>query len=144
MNSSDKLKEQKEIIVKTVLSRYPDVQAIYLFGSHGTDGEWPDSDVDIALLFRAATAGQIGSLTMSDLKFELEKTLNKKLDMVNLRLMNTVFQKEIIEADGRIYCGDEYKADEFEMLTISKYQRLNEERRGIIENALAGGSFYNL
>ena len=144
MNSSDKLKEQKEIIVKTVLSRYPDVQAIYLFGSHGTDGEWPDSDVDIALLFRAATAGQIGSLTMSDLKFELERTLNKKLDMVNLRLMNTVFQKEIIEADGRIYCGDEYKADEFEMLTISKYQRLNEERRGIIENALAGGSFYNL
>ncbi|PKM99248.1 MAG: hypothetical protein CVU78_07305 [Elusimicrobia bacterium HGW-Elusimicrobia-2] len=81
---------------------------------------------------------------MSDLKFELEKTLNKKLDMVNLRLMNTVFQKEIIDADGRIYCGDEYKADEFEMLTISKYQRLNEERKSIIEDALATGGFYNL
>jgi len=58
--------------------------------------------------------------------------------------MNTIFQKEIIEADERIYCADEYRADEFEMLTISKYQRLNEERRGIIGSVLAGGNFYNL
>ncbi|MEA2082382.1 MAG: nucleotidyltransferase domain-containing protein [Elusimicrobiota bacterium] len=144
MNRADKLKEQKEIIIKIVLRRYPGVQAIYLFGSYVTGGERPDSDVDIALLFKPETAGRTGSLTMSDLKFEIERALNKKLDTVNLRLMNTVFQKEIIAADGRIYCGDEYKADEFEMLTMSKYQRLNEERHGIIENALTGGSFYNL
>ncbi len=37
-------------IVRTVLDHYPDTQAIYLFGSYGTENEWPDSDVDIALL----------------------------------------------------------------------------------------------
>ena len=37
-------------IVRTVLRHYPDTQAIYLFGSYGTENEWPDSDVDIALL----------------------------------------------------------------------------------------------
>ncbi|PKM99247.1 MAG: hypothetical protein CVU78_07300 [Elusimicrobia bacterium HGW-Elusimicrobia-2] len=58
MNRSDNLKTQKEIIVKTVLSHYPDIQAIYLFGSYGTGDEWPDSDVDIALLFKAETAGR--------------------------------------------------------------------------------------
>ncbi|PIX16435.1 MAG: nucleotidyltransferase domain-containing protein [Elusimicrobia bacterium CG_4_10_14_3_um_filter_49_12_50_7] len=144
MNDSEKLKEQTGIIIKTVLKYYPDVQAVYLFGSHGSADERPDSDIDIAVLFSPPSAGRIGALSMSDLKFELEEALGRKADVVNLRLMNTIFQKEIIEADERIYCADEYRADEFEMLTISKYQRLNEERRGIIDSVLAGGNFYNL
>ena len=43
-------------IVRIVLAHYPDVQAIYLFGTYGTDQEWPDSDVDIALLLPPAQA----------------------------------------------------------------------------------------
>jgi predicted nucleotidyltransferase len=39
-----------DAIVKAVLTFYPDVEAIYLFGSYGTEDERPDSDVDIALL----------------------------------------------------------------------------------------------
>ncbi len=59
-------------------------------------------------------------------------------------MISTVFQKEIVMADRRIYCADEYAAEEFEMLTISKYQKLNEERAGIISEALKSGRFYNL
>ena len=40
-----------DAIVETVLGFYPDLEAIYLFGTYQTEGEWPDSDVDIALLF---------------------------------------------------------------------------------------------
>ena len=43
-------------IVDAVLAVYPDTQAIYLFGSYGTAVEWPDSDVDIALLLPPAAA----------------------------------------------------------------------------------------
>ena len=130
-----------EVIIPAVLKRYSNVQAIYLFGSYGTENEWPDSDVDIALLFTPRKAEQTGSLTMSDLYFELDKRLEKEVDLVNLRAVNTVFQKEIIMADRRIYCQDERAADEFEMLTISKYQKLNEERKEIIENAVKDGRF---
>ena len=37
-------------IIEAVLNHYPEVQAIYLFGSYDTEHEWPNSDVDIALL----------------------------------------------------------------------------------------------
>ncbi|MBE9546321.1 MAG: nucleotidyltransferase domain-containing protein, partial [Proteobacteria bacterium] len=47
-------------------------------------------------------------------------------------------------ADRRIYQADEYAADEFDMLTISYYQKLNEERAGILEEVLASGRFYQL
>ena len=35
--------------------------------------------------------------------------------------------------EQRIYCQDEYAADEFEMLVYSKYQKLEEERKEIVE-----------
>ncbi|MEK7289910.1 MAG: nucleotidyltransferase domain-containing protein, partial [Planctomycetota bacterium] len=41
---------RNDIIIKTVCFYYPDVSAIYLFGSYSTEYERMDSDVDIALL----------------------------------------------------------------------------------------------
>lgn len=81
------------LIVQTSLRYYPDSQAIYLFGSYGTYDEWPDSDVDIALLLPPAQAKQLGSLAMSDLRFALEAMLGKPVDLVNLRQISTVLQK---------------------------------------------------
>ena len=37
-------------MIETVLGDYPHTQAIYLFGSWGTEDEWPTSDVDMAVL----------------------------------------------------------------------------------------------
>ncbi len=122
---------QKEII-RIILNCYPQTQAIYLFGSHGTEDEWPDSDVDIALLLPHTLAKQVGSLIMSKLRVDLESLLKKGVDLINLRQVSTVFQKEIIMAERRIFYADLYAADEFEMLTFSFYQKLNEERREIL------------
>jgi predicted nucleotidyltransferase len=131
--------QENERIIETVLRRCPETQAIYLFGTHGTENEQPESDVDIALLLPPARAKEAGELALGDLWNELETALGKRVDLINLRLAPTVFQKEIIAADRRIYTGDGYAADEFEMLTVSFYQKLNEERAGILEDVLAGG-----
>ncbi|TXI22959.1 MAG: nucleotidyltransferase domain-containing protein [Nitrosomonas sp.] len=37
-------------LTKIILEAYPNTQAIYLFGSWGTEDEWSSSDVDIAVL----------------------------------------------------------------------------------------------
>ena len=37
-------------LIPIILESYPNTQAIYLFGSWGTEDEWPSSDVDIAVL----------------------------------------------------------------------------------------------
>ncbi|MDT8301577.1 MAG: nucleotidyltransferase domain-containing protein [Sedimentisphaerales bacterium] len=131
-------------IITTVLKYYPDVQAVYLFGSYGTDETWADSDVDIALLLPYDKSPKAGSLLMSDLRFELEKLLRKNVDLINLRQVPTVLQKEVVIEDRRIYQADEYAADEFEMLTFSYYQKLNEERREILEDVLADGRIYKI
>ncbi len=131
-------------IISTVLSAYPNTQAIYLFGSWGTEDEWPTSDVDIALLLPPDEAKQTGSLALSDLRFALEDLLKRDVDLINLRLAPTVFQKEIILAERRIFCADRYAADEFEMLVLSFYQKLNQERAGIMAEGLRSGRFYDV
>ena len=74
----------------------------------------------------------------------LGSVLKRDVDLVNLRRVPTVLQKEIVIADRRIYTGDRYAAEEFEMLTLSFYQKLNEERAGIIESALKDGRFHQV
>lgn len=136
--------ERVGIITQAVLAHYPNVQGIYLFGSSMTEDEWPDSDVDLALLLPPLEAKLERRLAGSDCAFELARTLGKEIDLLNARMVSTVFQKEIVTKGRLLYCGDRYAVDEFEMLTLSYYQKLNEERAEIIESALDGGRFYNI
>ena len=66
------------------------------------------------------------------------------MDLIDLRQVPTVFRKEIIAADRRIYCGNQYAADEFEMLTLSFYQKLNQERREVLAEGLRSGRFHDV
>jgi predicted nucleotidyltransferase len=128
-----------EAIVKTVLSYYPEVEAIYLFGSYLTPDQQQDSDVDLAVLFPHEKAKLFKYLAMSDCRHALEKILKSTVDLINLRTVNTVFQNEIIHQGRIIYQQNEYVVDEFEMQVISSYQKLNEERAGILEDILESG-----
>jgi uncharacterized protein len=129
-------------ITDTIRMHYPSVQAVYLFGSYGTDQQWPDSDADVALLLPPEEAKRVGSLAMTDLRAALEQLLGREVDLINLRQVSTVFQKEIIMAERRIFCANQYAADEFEMLVISYYQKLNEERREILASFNSTGRAY--
>ena len=130
------------MMTRIIQTHYPAIQGIYLFGSHGTENQWPDSDVDIALLLPHDQAKREKHLFLSSCRTDLETALKKEVDLVNLRQVTTVFQKEIIE-NGRLICRtDAYAVDEFEMLVISYYQKLNEERRGILEEFFRTGRAY--
>lgn len=128
-------------IIQTVLTYYPASQAIYLFGSYGDGSARPDSDVDIALLFTPEQAKTEQNLLMSRCRFNLTDALSKVVDLLNARQVSTVFQKEII-GGVRIYCADPYAADEFEMLVFSYYQKLNQERREILDAFYKTGRAY--
>ncbi|MBU0702038.1 nucleotidyltransferase domain-containing protein [bacterium] len=131
-------------IIQTILAPYPDTQAIYSFGTHGTEQEWPESDVDIAVLLPPKEAKQVGSFAMSKLHVTLEQLLGKDVDLINLRQVSTVFQKEITIQNRRFFCADNYAADEFEMLVLSFYQKLNEERRQILDEFWQTGRAYKV
>ncbi|MCU0521199.1 MAG: nucleotidyltransferase domain-containing protein [Anaerolineae bacterium] len=131
-------------IIAVIQAYYPEVQAIYLFGSYGTGDEWPTSDVDIALLLPHIRAKSAGSLAMSELRFALESLLHRDVDLINLRLVSTVFQKEAITADRRLFCADAHAVDEFEMMTLSFYAKLGDERRSILEQFRETGRAYEV
>lgn len=135
---------REETVLQLILAHHPCVQGVYLFGSYGTEDERPDSDADIALLLPPGASREAGSLQAGGLHGELERLLNKDVDLINLRQVSTVLQKEVMAANRRIYHDGSPAADEFEMLTLSLYQKLNEERAGIVESALAGGRFHEV
>jgi predicted nucleotidyltransferase len=123
-----------------IITRYlPEVQAVYLFGSYGTEDQRSDSDVDIAVLLKPDHEAL--TRDMLELTGQLVDLFGRQVDVVNLRAANTVFQKEIIMSGQRVDCADQVAADEFEMLVVSAYQKLNEERQEIIEAGLAEGRF---
>lgn len=128
-------------ITAIILKHYSDVQAIYVFGSYSTDHLRPDSDVDLAVLLPPEQARHEKTLLLSRCHAELEDVLGREVDLLNARQVSTVFQKEIITGQ-RIYCADMYAADEFEMLTLSYYQKLNEERHHILEAFYRTGRAY--
>ena len=129
-------------IVRIVLEHYPAAQAIYLFGTYGTDDEWPESDVDIAVLLPPERAHR--QLMLTPCHQALEKALEKPVDVVNARLVSTVFQKEIVQSGRLIHSSDEGTVAEFEMLTLSLYQKLNEERKEILESFEETGRAYGV
>ncbi len=131
------------LIIDTILAHYPAAQGIYLFGSYATGDERPDSDMDVALLLPHEQAKKEQDLALSQCKFELEEALNKEVDLLNARRVSTVFQKEIIRGK-LIHCADRYAVDEFEMLVISYYQKLNEERKEILESFHRTGRAYSV
>jgi len=133
-----------DIISMTVLNFYPDVEAVYIFGSHGTEDEWQDSDVDIALLLSPGRAKVIKGLIMTDCWLALADVLKKEVDLVNLRQVNTVFQREIIINGRVLYKKDENIVDCFEMNVLSAYQKLNEERAGILQEIFRTGRILNV
>jgi predicted nucleotidyltransferase len=141
MNNSVVIIENMIDIIKDF---YPSLQGIYLFGSYQTDREWPDSDVDIAILFPHDIAAKETSLVFSDCKIKLEEFLKKEVDLINIRLVSTVFQFQIVTTGRLILCRDQRAVAEFEMLTLSYYQKLNEERSGILHEFYKTGKAYNI
>ncbi|MGY6554218.1 MAG: type VII toxin-antitoxin system MntA family adenylyltransferase antitoxin [Wenzhouxiangella sp.] len=128
-------------IVDQILRDLPETQAIYLFGSGAKDEQLPGSDLDLAVLLPPLEARRVGNLGGSPLHLALESMLCRDVDLINLREASTVFQKEVIGSDRRLFCADSHAADEFEMLVLSLYQKLNAERADIIRDGRNSGHF---
>jgi predicted nucleotidyltransferase len=133
---------ETDVIVRSILEHYPTVQAIYLFGTYGTADEWPDSDVDIAILLPPEQARRWPQLMLTPCHYALADALGKPVDLLNAREVSTVFQKEIIKSGRMLYCADDDAVAEFEMLTLSYYQKLNEERKAILKALVETGRAY--
>jgi uncharacterized protein len=126
-------------IISMVLKHCPGVCGIYLFGTYGTRDERSDSDLDLALLFLPEEARKVQSQAFSACRDELESIAGRSVDLISLREANAVFQNEIVTEGRLIYSANPSDTDDFEMNSLSAWQKLNEERAAILEDVLASG-----
>ncbi len=147
MNITTNFIDQNYVVsaIQAICAAHPTTQAIYLYGTWGTEDQRRNSDLDIAVLLPPATAHAVDYSARLRLSAEIAQAAKVEYaDLVNLRTAPVILRKEIIAANRRIYCADEYAADEFKMLTLSYYQKLNEEQREIVESGLSTGRFYDV
>ncbi|MGP3777962.1 type VII toxin-antitoxin system MntA family adenylyltransferase antitoxin [Halanaerobium saccharolyticum] len=119
--------------VKSFLIEELQVELIYLFGSYAKGNARPDSDLDLAFLSSKEIDDYQRFLTAQ----KLASKLNIEVDLIDLKKASTVFKAQIIQGK-LLYAEDKKQKQEFEMLTLKKYARLNEERKEIIDKIEGG------
>ena len=84
----------KQLLIKEIISNYPETQAIYIFGSVAEGSCHEKSDLDVAVLFAPETAKEAGDLSYSDLRVRLDEITKRNTDLINLRLVSIVFKMQ--------------------------------------------------
>jgi predicted nucleotidyltransferase len=116
-----------------------DIIAIYLHGSYATAHQREESDVDLAVLPERALSLEEGLSFSVALQTELGSC---EIDLADLRRANTVFAAQVVTNGRRIYTANPEAADRFEMLTLSQYASLNEERAEILDDIKRRGRIF--
>lgn len=124
--------------VSQVRAALPGCRLIYLFGSRATGDENAGSDVDLAVL-----ADQpIDSLARWRLQEDLASGFGRDVDLVDLWQASTVLRARIVETGRVLYERQQSDRHQFEATALAAYARLNEERRGILEDIRRRGSVH--
>ncbi len=123
----------------TVLRYFPEIQAVYLFGSRADGNATDESDYDLALLLPPGSRPDSNEKRMRDCAFEIAEIMGSDVDMIDLRIASTVMQNEVVSSGRPIHVADRGALEEFEMYALSYYQKLTEERAGIISEIYQSG-----
>ncbi|NTV52338.1 MAG: nucleotidyltransferase domain-containing protein [Candidatus Firestonebacteria bacterium] len=116
----------------------PDLELLYLFGSVAAGEEHGGSDLDLAVLHASPTSKW--EFWMLSQKLSLE--MHRQIDLVDLHEASTVLKMEVVSKGQLLFEKNPDQRAEFEMLAFSDYARLNEERRGILQDVRQRGSIY--
>ncbi len=115
---------------KILLEEIPGVLAIYVFGSYASKVQNEKSDLDLAVL----CVEKFDKEKLWNISQKIASLINIDIDLIDLLNASTVFAFQIITKSKIIYCLDEKKKKSFENKIYSMYLRLNDTRKGIIEN----------
>ena len=119
--------EKRELVIELLLNKL-NCDLIYIFGSYAKNNERRNSDLDIAIL----TDIEIDKYDLFLLSQKLADKINCDVDLVDLKMATTVFKAQIIQGE-LVYCSDDNLKAKFELDTLRKYAKLNEEREEILQ-----------
>ena len=107
-------------IDKRIFQKF-DVKLAYLFGSQAKGNAVPESDVDIAVLFKNNPTDPLALKETTSLSLELDKFFSANLDIVSINDVSLLLRYEVICHGQRIYCENEAERINFEVSVIKAY-----------------------
>jgi len=135
---SDAPRALQEEAIARIIGAFPEVQAIYLFGSVARGEARDQSDVDLAILAERA----VDAVLLWETAQEIADAVGREVDLLDLRAVSTVMRMQVISRGERVDCRDEMAAETFEDFVFSHYALLNEERQAILDEVSERGSTY--
>lgn|SRR5450432_3495155 len=124
--------------VQIIVREVEGLEALYLFGSEARGDGLADSDIDLAFL-AAAPLLPVARWTLQE---RVAAELGRDVDLVDLRSASAVMRVEVLR-DAKLLVDTAPLAREtFEAFALSDYARLQEERRGILDDIERRGRVY--
>ena len=120
--------------ITAVLKGYPEIELAFLFGSFAGGTATPESDVDIAILFRQAPA----YCRREEIQAALSSAINREVDLVVLNGASPILRMQVLKK-GIILIDDAKVYEEFFVRATGEYDDLKRVRMGIEERILRDG-----
>ncbi|TVQ66913.1 MAG: nucleotidyltransferase domain-containing protein [Oceanospirillales bacterium] len=124
-------------IIHFLQQHFPNVMAIYAFGSRTMGMADVNSDLDLAILVE----GYAEPLKLWEQSNQLANELGMEVDLLDFRATSTVMQYQILTHGERLWSKD-LRADLYEAAVLSEKTNLDEARADLIQEINKDGHVY--
>jgi predicted nucleotidyltransferase len=125
-------------ILAAVQEALPGVRRVYLFGSRAVGEEWPDSDLDLAVVLD----GPADPVSLWMAGEDIASRLDVDVDLIDLLTADTVLKHQIVTTGRRLFAADPMDAERYEIFILKDMMDLNEIRAPLIADIKRRGSVY--
>lgn len=130
--------QQLDAALAQITKEIPELVAVILFGTFGSEYETHESDLDLALLANST----LDPLSLWNLSQEIALVVKRDVDLIDLRQASTVFRFQVISSGKVIYCANEKEYAQFDTTTFSMYFDFQETRKEILRDYEKGDLKY--
>jgi predicted nucleotidyltransferase len=125
-------------ILAAVREALPGVRRVYLFGSRAIGEEWPDSDLDLAVVLD----GPADPVSLWMAGEDIASRLDVDVDLIDLLAADTLLKHQIVTTGKRLFAADPMDAERYEIFILKDMMDLNEIRAPLIADIKRRGSVY--
>jgi predicted nucleotidyltransferase len=125
-------------ILAAVREALPGVRRVYLFGSRAVGEEWPDSDLDLAVVLD----GPADPVSLWMAGEDIASRLDVDVDLIDLLTADTVLKHQIVTKGRRLFAADPMDAERYEIFILKDMMDLDEIRAPLIADIKRRGSVY--
>jgi uncharacterized protein len=125
-------------IIQGLYRAFPNLLALYAFGSRIQGTANAQSDLDLAVLVE----GYADSVQLFDLANQLAEQLGYEVDLLDMRAASTVMQFQILTTGERWWAKDVLQVGLFETMILGEKTNLDEARAPLLADIQSRGSVY--